>query len=609
MTDNQTNLTDNQANMPDNQEREEPPQCYTYVQKDGETISVSKATHSNIYEVVRYLVKEKQLTQPIMWGTSDFKKAQAVIRKRKQREKELEEADGEEPEPKKRKVPAKFKKTLRSFMFTCPRVKETEGVNARTQWLDVFKSLPNNTLSNALVVLEPHMPDEGILDEWAEDTEEAKPPNHIHAFVWYDEPTDLLTVVKHVHAQMPGYMEDTRDSGIGLKGTFEFTPGLYGETNPCWAAHYCGIRDEHEIDSYAEVLKYKRVEGDSAYASGCGHLKQADAAPEIYGFEPGTLFPIESRQASKVVKELGHKYLCFSFERLVRELIPFDLEVYQDRVMGNSTYKTASASNDLHDMQLYLDAKGLLSIEPMEDKIQRYAAAALDEQGDDRGPYYRAIEGVFDNSPHIDKHALSKAVYNMLIHGPSKQCRVPFLYGDSNSGKSTVLDAIKLLVPTATHVSGDKPYDDLRGGTKDHFIWDDFHQPVGAAFHDMLSAFEGLPGHCYRVMYGSYVPAKPVAYFVTCEHLPTKKKKEEGGEWVVDEDKTKHFHNRLSPFGPFKKLMVTSDVRSKACPMQFCQWLVDNKDGVAPPVDEADIFVRQGIVDEADIARMRGVIV
>jgi hypothetical protein len=163
-----------------------------------------------------------------MWGTSGFKKAQAVIRKRKQREKELEEADGEEPEPKKRKVPAKFKKTLRSSMFTCPRVKETEGVNARTQWLDVFKSLPNNTLSNALVVLEPHMPDEGIPDEWAEDTEEAKPPNHIHAFVWYDEPTDLLTVVKHLHAQMPGYMEDTRDSGIGLKGTFEFTEGKYG---------------------------------------------------------------------------------------------------------------------------------------------------------------------------------------------------------------------------------------------------------------------------------------------------------------------------------------------------------------------------------------------
>ena len=45
----QTNMTGNQTNMTDNQEHEEPPQCYTHVQKDGETISVSKATHSNIY--------------------------------------------------------------------------------------------------------------------------------------------------------------------------------------------------------------------------------------------------------------------------------------------------------------------------------------------------------------------------------------------------------------------------------------------------------------------------------------------------------------------------------------------------------------------------------
>lgn len=128
MTANQTNLTDNQANMPDNQEHDETLVCYTYVQKDGETTPVSKATHSNIYDVVRYLVKEKQLTQqPIKWGTSDFKKAQASIRKRKEREKakrELE-ASGEEPEHKKRKVPAKFKKSLQSSMFTCPRVKET----------------------------------------------------------------------------------------------------------------------------------------------------------------------------------------------------------------------------------------------------------------------------------------------------------------------------------------------------------------------------------------------------------------------------------------------------------------------------------------------------
>jgi hypothetical protein len=86
-------------------------------------------------------------------------------------------------------------------MFTCPRVKETEGVDARTEWLEALKSLPRNVLSKALVVLEPHMADETTLDEWDDDTEEAKPPNHIHAFVWFEQPTDLLRVVQPAASQ------------------------------------------------------------------------------------------------------------------------------------------------------------------------------------------------------------------------------------------------------------------------------------------------------------------------------------------------------------------------------------------------------------------------
>jgi recombinational DNA repair ATPase RecF len=42
-------------------------------------------------------------------------------------------------------------------------------------------------------------------------------------------------------------------------------------------------------------------------------------------------------------------------------------------------------------------------------------------------------------------------LYNTLVHGPSKIRKVPFLWGDSNSGKTTVLKAIKKLLPTATH--------------------------------------------------------------------------------------------------------------------------------------------------------------
>jgi hypothetical protein len=126
------------SNMTDlNQEHDDTLECFTYVQKDGDTISVSKATHSNVYDVVRYLVKDKQLPQPIKHGTDDFKKAQAAIRKRKQREKEKKEAesDGQEPAHKKRKVPAKFKKSLRSLMFTCPRKLHFVGYNLLAIWV------------------------------------------------------------------------------------------------------------------------------------------------------------------------------------------------------------------------------------------------------------------------------------------------------------------------------------------------------------------------------------------------------------------------------------------------------------------------------------------
>jgi hypothetical protein len=172
------------------------------------------------------------LPQPISWGAVKderkvcplFQKAQGVIRKRKHdaNKKKEAESDGVNHAPKKkRKVPPKF----------CPRVKETKGVNARTQWLEAFKSLPGNTLVKAIVVLEPHVKHEGTRDndddtsdddEQSDEPEEDKPPHHIHAFVWYQKPTDLLRALIHFNSCMPGYMERSRDCGTGLKGTLKF---------------------------------------------------------------------------------------------------------------------------------------------------------------------------------------------------------------------------------------------------------------------------------------------------------------------------------------------------------------------------------------------------
>jgi hypothetical protein len=70
-------------------------ECFTYQPKDGaETILVSKATHSSIYDVVRYLVKEKKMIQPIKHGTPDFIQARDTIRKRKKAKKEKQQRYG-----------------------------------------------------------------------------------------------------------------------------------------------------------------------------------------------------------------------------------------------------------------------------------------------------------------------------------------------------------------------------------------------------------------------------------------------------------------------------------------------------------------------------------
>jgi hypothetical protein len=111
---------------------------------------------------------------------------------------------------------------------------------------------------------------------------------------------------------MPEYMEETRDSGIGLKGTIDCEPPKYGENNPSWAAVYAGIRVEHNPDSYPEVLQYDMAVGDSVLASTCGHVKNADPAPIVFGFTPADLYPVRSRKAASVMHELLGTSTCAS---------------------------------------------------------------------------------------------------------------------------------------------------------------------------------------------------------------------------------------------------------------------------------------------------------
>jgi hypothetical protein len=370
--------------------------------------------------------------------------------------------------------------------------------------------------------------DEQKNSDEVEELEEGKPPRHIHSFLWYQKPTDLLRVLFHFNSCMPGYMEESNDCGTGLKGMFQFEPNKNGvkDTRPTYAGKYCGIHDAHEPDSHAEVIRYKRTIGDSAYASDCGHMKVADQTPEIFGFDEGAFFAIDSAKADMVVKLFGHKYLCFDYDLLLSRMSPTDLLLYEECVEKNSKYDAESkAPRDLRSYQKLLTAKRLLYIEPIADKIHRYASYAFEQYGSEHGPFYNAIEGVFDNSPAVNRYQLALDVYTMPLYGPSKTRRIPFLYGPSNSGKSTLFKGIKKLFhgAFAVPVKNDPKYfyGNLKGGHKTVFIWDDFYMPGYGDYAEMLNAFEGEEGHVYRCMSAIETPSAPIKYFVTSPDLLT----------------------------------------------------------------------------------------
>jgi hypothetical protein len=217
----------------------------------------------------------------------------------------------------------------------------------------------------------------------------------VHAFVWWSRSTDLLKVVRHLHSVLPGYMEETRDSGIGLKGTIDFEPPKYGETNASWAAVYAGIRVEHKPDSYPEVLRYDMTFGDSALASTCGHVKEADPAPIVFGLTPADLFPVRSRKAASVMHELGYKYMCFDLDVLLPQLSEIDWLRYETLVLANGAYHAEII--DLRAAFKAFTAKGKFHFEPTEDRIKRYAAASFEEHReavDSKGLYYDSVKDI-----------------------------------------------------------------------------------------------------------------------------------------------------------------------------------------------------------------------
>ena len=117
-------------------------------------------------------------------------------------------------------------------------------------------------------------------------------------------------------------------------------------------------------------------------------------------------------------------------------------------------------------------------------------------------PYWEAAQKIFvQNSDTVCPRKLARALRSVLISGPSKQNRVPFLVGPSNSGKSTLLYPFdKLFSPSKVlHKPALGSTFALRNIAKKRFIfWDDY-RPVEYAHEKtvpvslFLSLFIGQP--------------------------------------------------------------------------------------------------------------------
>ncbi len=95
----------------------------------------------------------------------------------------------------------------------------------------------------------------------------------------------------------------------------------------------------------------------------------------------------------------------------------------------------------IEDAQEWADAKADAAFEKMTDwEIVCQAGKTPCAHVPGTCPYAAAALEIFDqNAGVLSRHQLAASLRRVLVHGPSKTCRVPFLTGPSNTGKSTLL--------------------------------------------------------------------------------------------------------------------------------------------------------------------------
>ena len=95
----------------------------------------------------------------------------------------------------------------------------------------------------------------------------------------------------------------------------------------------------------------------------------------------------------------------------------------------------------IEDAYEWSNAKAAAEAEKMSDwEVLCQAAKAPCSCGPGECPYAMAVNEVFArNSGTLSPHKLASALRSVITAGPNKTCKVPFLVGPSNTGKSTLL--------------------------------------------------------------------------------------------------------------------------------------------------------------------------
>ena len=242
----------------------------------------------------------------------------------------------------------------------------------------------------------------------------------------------------------------------------------------------------------------------------------------------------------------------------------------------------------IEDAQGWADAKADASLEKLTEwEILCKAGEAPCGHALGECPYATAVQDIFaHNKAVLSPHRLAASLRRVLLHGPSKTCRVPFFIGPSNTGKSTLL----------------YPFDDLfspkqvfhkpaLGSTfalrnivknKRFIFWDDF-RPVEFAHK------ETVPVATFLSLFIGKETEIQVSQAFSDGNLDVRWKRgvvftaKEEGLWEptsrVSAEDVRHLRNRVEEFRFEKTVVALKEVQS--CAPCMATWILKYSDEAA----------------------------